>query len=284
MNTNKKVLIVGLGLIGGSYATRLTELGYEVGAIDLNPQSIEYALNKGIIAHGNSQVEKDYIAQFDLIVFALYPKTFIKWIEQYSRYFKNGAILTDVTGVKSTVVYKVQELLPKGVEFIGAHPMAGTENSGVSNSTSKIFNGANFIITPTERNQKETVEFCSQLAKEMGFGKISVISPKVHDEIIGFLSQLAHCIAISLMCCKQSEELSYYSGDSFRDLTRIAKINDKMWSELFLLNKTALVEQIDKFTKTLNQLREYIELGDEEGMREMMRTSTQNRIKFDKKD
>ncbi len=279
---DKKILIVGLGLIGGSYADSLTHLGYEVGAIDTDAKSIEFALKKGVIAHGKTIVEKDYVEKFDVIIFALYPKTFVQWIKDYQSYIKQGAILTDVTGVKQAVVYDVQNTLRSDLQFIGAHPMAGKESSGVQNASREVFYGANYIVTPTDKNSQEAIDFCKDLAKQMGFGRVSELSPERHDEIIGFLSQLAHCLAISLMCCDDSDDLASFTGDSFRDLTRIAKINDKMWAELFSLNKDTLVKQIDKFSTTLDTLRAYIANGDIDGMRQMMKKSTQNRIKFDK--
>ena len=238
MNFSKdsKILIVGLGLIGGSYAQALTDKGYYVGAVARRKETIDYALNKGLISSGAIEVTKEYVSQFDVIVFALYPKVFIEWIEKYQDYIKDGALLTDVTGVKRSVVYDVQSMLKDTVEFIGAHPMAGKEVYGVENSDKAIFKNANYIVTPTDKNSPEATNACMELGRELGFKTVTTLNPEQHDEMIGFLSQLTHCIAVSLMCCKESEHLVDYTGDSFRDLTRIAKINDAMWSELFMLN------------------------------------------------
>ena len=277
---DSKVLIVGLGLMGGSYAQALTELGYEVGAVSRRQSTIDHALEKGLIRHGMAEIDGDYIGQFDLIVFALYPHVFIKWIEDYQRYIKSGALLTDVTGVKGSVVYRVQELLRDDLEFIGAHPMAGRETSGVEYATKEIFRGANYIVTPTEKNTPEAIENCKELGRLLGFKNIMELSPEEHDEMIGFLSQLTHCIAVSLMVCKESKHLVEYTGDSFKDLTRIARINDEMWSELFLLNKKELLSQMDLFSEKFKELRDYIENDDTEGMRSMMRLSTERRGYF----
>lgn len=278
-----KILIVGLGLIGGSYAEALTDKGYYVGAITRRESSIEYALKKGIIKSGSTEVKKEYVGQFDLIVFALYPHIFIEWIDKYQDYIKDGALLTDVTGVKCGVVDKVQSLLRDKIEFIGAHPMAGREVYGVENSNKDIFKGANYIVTPTEKNTPEAISACRELGEILGFAKISILSPEKHDEMIGFLSQLTHCIAVSLMTCKPSEHLVDYTGDSFRDLTRIAKINDEMWSELFMLNRDELLSQMDLFISNFSVLRNALEKGDTDKMKEMMRLSTKNRKFFDKK-
>ena len=282
LNKDMKILIVGLGLIGGSYAEALSKKGYEVGAIDQKQEAIDFALRKGYIASGKTSVDKDYVGKFDIVVFALYPHAFVEWIEKYQNCLKSGAIVTDVTGVKGGVVCDVQNALRKDVEFIAAHPMAGRECSGVENAKAEIFEGANYIVVPTEKNTQEAIELCKDLGKELGFKHISELSVKQHDETVGFLSHLTHCIAVSLMVCKESGHLADYTGDSFRDLTRIAKINDEMWSELFLLNKDEIVEQMNLFEQHFCKLKECIQNDDREGIREMMRLSTKRRKVFDK--
>lgn len=283
MNFDKdtKILIVGLGLIGGSYAQGLSEAGFEVGAIDRKQTSIDFALEHGFIKHGRTDADPDYIKDFDMLVFALYPHIFINWIKENQQYIKSGALLTDVTGVKSGLAEEIQSVLRPDLEFIGAHPMAGREVSGVENADSKIFVGANYIVTPTEKNSKEAIGVCKRLGKVLGFKMISELTPEKHDEMIGFLSQMTHCIAISLMVCKDAAEMAEYTGDSFRDLTRIAKINDEMWSELFLINKKELVAQMELFEEHFEKLKKSIEDGDRETMREMMRLSTARRKFFD---
>lgn len=276
-----KILIVGLGLIGGSYAEALSSVGYEVGAIDCNADSIAFALEKGWISSGRADTDGEYIGKFDLIVFALYPHIFIDWIKQNQRFIRPGALLTDVTGVKCSVVYEVQKLLRSDLEFIGAHPMAGREVSGVRNAKKEIFTDANYIVTPTESNTLEAIAACEALGRAIGFKNISTLTPEKHDEIVGFLSHLTHCIAVALMISKDSEHMCEYTGDSFRDLTRIAKINDVMWSELFMLNKTELLAQMKLFEAAFDRLRISIEQDDTDALREMMRLSAKRREYFD---
>lgn len=283
INNRMKILIVGLGLIGGSYAMALKKKGYYVSAITRSQSTIDYALDKGIIDKGSAEVTPSLVKEADVVVFALYPNVFIKWIEENQSYFKSGAIITDVTGVKCGVVYKIQEILRNDVEFISAHPMAGKEVYGIKNADDAIFRQANYIVVPTERNTKGAIEFCESLGAELGFRKISILSPKEHDKMIAFLSQLTHCIAVALMNASDNPRLSDYTGDSFRDLTRIAKINENMWSELFLLNKDALLDEIDAFMLKMTTLRNFLAEGNAEGMKEMMRTSTTRREQFDKK-
>ncbi len=282
LNENSKILIVGLGLIGGSYAEALSQKGYEIGAIDAKKQSIDFALAKGWIKQGRTDVEEKFVSAYDIVIFALYPHVFVEWIEKYQSYFKSGALITDVTGVKGSVVDKVQSILRKDVEFVPAHPMAGRETSGIEGANAQIFRDANYIVTPTSENTQENVETCKALGRELGFERISVLSPEQHDEIVGFLSHLTHCIAVSLMVCKDNEHLAEYTGDSFRDLTRIAKINDEMWSELFIANKRELVSQMELFEKRFNELKKDIEEENVESIRNTMRLSTERRKLFDK--
>ena len=283
LTVDKKILIVGLGLIGGSYAKALTKKGYHVSAVTRSESTIRYALEHGIITEGTTQIDPKLIGDADLVVFALYPRMLIPWLEQNQQYFKPGAILTDVTGVKCCVVYDIQNMLRSDVEFIGAHPMAGREVYGIENSDETIFKNANYIVTPTDKNTEEAAALCEQLGWELGFARVSRLSPEKHDDMIGFLSQLTHCIAIALMNCNDTPGMEAYTGDSFRDLTRIARINDQMWSELFMCNREQLLAHMDAFSDSFSALREMLETGDVEAMREAMRKSTARRALFDKK-
>ena len=282
LDKSKQILIVGLGLIGGSYARGLRRFGFSVSAIDQSEDAIRYALERDLIDEGATEPTEALLGSADIVVFALYPKVFLSWVKEYGSMLKSGALLTDVTGVKSSVVYDVQRNLPREVEFISAHPMAGREVSGVENSDEAIFRGANYIVVPTDQNTPEAIEACKELGMLLGFAQISVLSPEEHDEMIGFLSQLTHCIAVSLMTCSDNTHLARYTGDSFRDLTRIARINDGMWSELFLMNREALLSQMDKFLLEFRCMRDLLEAGDAKGLREKMRLSTERRAVFDK--
>lgn len=280
---NRTFLIVGLGLIGGSYAKALHRNGFRVTAITKEQTDIDYAVEMGYIDEGSTEVDPRLVGEADITVFALYPHIFKEWISDYQQYFKSGSYITDVTGVKSAVVYEIQDMLRSDVEFIAAHPMAGKECSGVQNSDDSIFRDANYIVVPTEKNTPEAIEMCESLGSVLGFWRVGVLSPEEHDEMIGFLSQLTHCIAISLMNCNRNDDLSKYTGDSFRDLTRIAKINDELWSELFLLNKKPLLKEMQAFEDELKSLREAIEREDTDTIRAKMRLSTERRKIFDKK-
>lgn len=282
VDVSKKILIVGLGLLGGSYACVLKRFGFPISAVTKEQSSIDFALKEGMIDEGSIELDERIIGDADLVIFALYPHLFVEWVEKNQHLLKSGALITDVTGVKSSIVYRIQEMLRPDVEFIAAHPMAGLEVSGVENSTDQMFVGANYIVTPTDRNTEEAIQTCKELGHLLGFSNVSVLSPEEHDEVIGFLSQLTHCIAVTLMTCNDKENMEKYTGDSFRDLTRIARINDLMWSELFLANKENLLRQMDLFMDQFSKLRTMLETDDVDGMRSMMRHSTERRALFDK--
>ena len=283
---DQSILLIGLGLIGGSYAQKLTEEGYRVLALDQDPAAITYGLEHGLIQVGATTVEealaKGFFAESSLVVFGLYPTAMIQWLRQYQQVFAAGAILMDVSGVKCHVVDVIQEELRPDLEFIGCHPMAGRETSGVQNSDAGIFAGANFIVTPTEKNRPETIALAKEFGALLGFANISQLSLAEHDEMIGFLSQLTHAIAVSLMTCNEDENMQKYTGDSFRDLTRIAKINETMWTELFFLNKEILLHHIDDFTAQLQRLKGMLQQEKPEELKALFRQSTARRKAFDR--
>lgn len=283
VDISKKILIVGLGLLGGSYAKVLKRFGFHISAITLEQSSIDYAIRENIIDEGSTELDERIIGEADLVIFALYPHVFVEWIEKNQGLLKSGALITDVTGVKRSIVYQIQDILRPDLEFVAAHPMAGREVSGVENSTDRLFIGANYIVTPTEKNTPEAIQTCVELGRLLGFSNVTALSPEEHDEMIGFLSQLTHCIAITLMTCNDKENMEKFTGDSFRDLTRIARINDLMWSELFVANKDMLLEQMNLFIDKFNALKTMLETEDIDSMRAMMRHSSERRALFDKK-
>ena len=279
--SKSNILIIGLGLMGGSYAKALHRVGFHVNAIAHKQADIDYALEQGFIDQGAAFPDPELIGSAELIVFALYPHVFKEWIQENQQYLKSGALITDVTGVKRCVVYDIQEMLRDDVEFIAAHPMAGREVCGVRNADDRIFREANYIVVPTEKNTPEAIEVCKSLGRVMGFQRITELTPEMHDEMIAFTSQLTHCIAISLMTCNDAEHIGSFTGDSFRDLTRIARINEDMWTELFLDNIDALIHEMDLFAAEFGRLRWMLASKDIEGIKTMMRKSTERRIALD---
>lgn len=269
------IVIIGLGNIGGSFAEAIREGGggHNVYAIDVDEEALSLAEKEQLIKKGFTDPE-DVIPEADLIIFAVYPRVIVDIIDQYYSLFRDNAIITDVTGVKRKIIAEIEEKLPPEVDFIFGHPMAGRENRGLKYASSEVFKGANYLITPTERNKKENIEFLKGFIKGLGFRNISEISPEFHDEVIGFTSQLAHVIAISLINSDDADRnTKKYTGDSYRDLTRITNINEKLWPELFIMNKDFLQKHIDDFTFQLEKLSRAIKDEDIATMEEMMTES-----------
>ena len=281
MIKDKKFLIVGLGLLGGSIAMGLKKMNHEVYAIDIDEKAIQYALAHNIILEGSTSLDPDLIGKADVILSGLYPSMIVDWINENQKYMKPHTLITDVTGVKGPIVSKIQSLLREDLEFIGAHPMAGKEVSGIKNADPSIFLPANLILTPTEKNTQKAIDFMREIGIELRFNRVVELSVEEHDEMIGYLSQLTHVIAVSLMNANDSTHLAEYTGDSFRDLTRIAKINENLWTELFLMNKENLIREISCFVDEVNDFKEALENEDCEKMKQKFVTSTKRRKYFD---
>ena len=283
MDKSKTFLIVGLGLLGGKYAQVLSQKGYRVTGITHSQSTLDYALEHAYICEGRNENFDDQVQNADYIILGLYPTVLLEWVRRYGHLVRPGTLVTDVSGVKRGVVEPVQQMLPEGVEFIASHPMAGRETSSVERAAEVNFAPANFIVTPTEKNTPEAIQWARELAEVLGFKHICTLTVQEHDRMIGYVSQLCHAIAVSLMCANDNTSLCEYTGDSFRDLTRIARINDKMWAELFLWNKENLISEIDQFSGALNEMRNALVADDREKLEEMFRLSTQRRAAFDKK-
>lgn len=280
IDQNTKIAVIGLGVLGGSYVEALSQKGYACIGVDIDDSTLEYAKNKKWIVREGK--DGSVIQDADIIISALYPHTFVTWLQENQHFFKKGAILSDVTGVKRKVIHDVNAILRDDIEFIACHPMAGKEFKGILYADASKFKTANFIIVPTKENSKKAIELAYDLAMLLGFEKISQLTPEEHDKMIGFLSQLTHVIAVSLMNVTDNSHLVDYTGDSFRDLTRIAEINESMWPELFVDNKDNLLYEITAFQQELQKMKDLIENEDYAGMQEKMIISTQRRKKFNK--
>lgn len=278
------ITIVGLGVIGASYAMALRSIGYEnIYGIDSDESTIKKGKKIGIIKEGFKD-GKDIFPQSDLIILAIYPTKMIKFFKDNVKYInKDCTIVTDVGGIKENIISEIIDILPENIDFIFGHPMAGREKKGIDFATEEVFRGANYIITPIERNKPENIDFIEKLVLEMGFGQVKKIDASLHDKIIGFTSQLTHVIAVSLMNSEREEyNIKSFIGDSFRDLTRIAKINENLWTELFLQNKSNLIESIEDFQKELIYLKNMIINENKEEIKEYLKLSTKKREKLDK--
>lgn len=270
-----KILIVGLGVIGGGYAMALKEAGYsEVYGIDTNEETLKKAKEMKIIKEGFTR-EDEIISEMDLIVLAIYPNLVKNFIVKNKNKFKENALITDVTGIKQLFINDIVEILPQNIDFVFAHPMAGRENKGIDYATNKVFQGANFLIVETKKNKEENIRKIENLAKEMGFKHIKRTTPAFHDEMIAFTSQLPHVLAVALINSDiENRNTGEFIGDSYRDLTRIANMNEKLWSLLFLGNKKNLLEAMNNFEAEFDKIKKCIEENDENNLQKLFIKST----------
>lgn len=272
--------IVGLGLIGGTYAKSLRKYPYKLYGIDIDGETIEFALNNDIIDYGTTD-PKSVLKELDIVFICLYPGDAIKFIQKHIMDFKRDAIISDVVGIKRKMVDALDVYKNDEVEFVFAHPIAGKEKIGINYSDASIFQDANFVITPTKQNTDEALNLIEILAKQMGFKNVSRLKDVEHDDIIAFTSQLTHAIAISLVNSDNNKyDTSHFIGDSYKDLTRIAMINETLWSELFLQNKDFLVKRINNFEKQLDILKEALRTKNKQKLEEIMISSTNKRRKI----
>jgi len=276
-----KILVVGLGVIGGSFTMALKEAGYnDVYGIDINEETLVKAKKLGLIKEGFTSGE-EIVKEVDLIIISLYPKLVKKFINDNKDNFKDGSVITDATGIKKLFVEDIVNILPNNIDFIFGHPMAGREKKGIDFATSEVFKGANYILTPVDRNKEENLKLIENLAYEIGFKRVRKISPEHHDEMIGFTSQLPHALAVALVNSDvEGRDTGSFIGDSYRDLTRIANINEDLWSELFLGNKENLLMSIQNFEDELDKIKYAIQNDNKEVLKESFIKSTKRREKL----
>ena len=276
------ICIIGLGLVGGTYALALRENPKinKIAAIDINQEAINKAIELGIIDNGGTD-SKDFLPEADLVIISLYPKLILDFIKDNLDNFKKGAIITDAAGVKKSIMDEVNKI-PLEADFIFSHPMAGREKIGLQYADKNIFKNANYILTPNEKNKSENIATLKEIIYSMGFKNVSEITADAHDEIISFTSQLTHAIAVALVNSDNMKfDTNRFVGDSYRDLTRIAKINSKLWSELFLENKENLIHKIDAFQEKMEYIKNALLNDDADALEKEFQESTKRRELID---
>lgn len=276
-----KIVVVGLGVIGGSFTMALKKAGFtDVYGIDINEESLEKAKEQGLIKEGFTSGEQ-IVKDADLIIISLYPRLVKQFILDNKNNFKDGAVITDATGIKKLFIQDVVDILPPNIDFVFGHPMAGREKKGIDFASADVFNGANYIITPVERNKPENLDLIENLVYKLGFNRVRRITPEYHDEMIGYTSQLPHTLAVALVNSDvEGRETGSFIGDSYRDLTRIANINEDLWSELFLGNKENLLTSIENFEIELDKIKNAIKEDDKETLKKLFIKSTNRREKL----
>lgn len=258
--------------MGGSYAYHLNKLDkYEVYGVDVNYRAIDFATANNFIVDGDI-TPKRFIPNMDIIILAIYPEEIIHFLENYSYLFKENQIITDICGVKSSFLVDAKKIaLP--ADYCSHHPMAGREKVGIEYSKKVIFKSANFIVVPYN-SKKSSIDQIKELGIDLGFKNISELSMEEHDDLIAYTSQLAHAMAVSLVNSDTSENTEKFIGDSYRDLTRIAMINENLWSELFLENKDYLIKHIDDFIYQMNLIKDALKNNDKDKLKKYFISST----------
>lgn len=265
--------IVGLGMMGASYAKGLIERGHKVYGYDIDKRVNQKALALGYIdAYG-----VDYIKESDVVILTLYPHDNVKFMKDHLNLFDKQS-LTDISGVKTLVVDEIEKIIPKGVNYVSHHPMAGSEKSGIDYANPRIFRDANFLIIDDDTGKD--IFFLAAIADDLLFGKTTVISKELHDKMISFTSQLPHIIAVGLVNSDIYQETRDFTGDSYRDLTRIAFINEVLWKELFNANKEMLERDLERFIESMNDLLQAIKNNDDELLLELLIKAKEKRRKY----
>lgn len=277
----KTVSFIGLGLMGGALAMGIRKQGPDkVCAFDINEEVLEDALRKEVIDWGVSETEgiRQILGVSDLVVICLYPQLALDFILEYMEDFKENAVITDITGVKKLLVDHLRGVLREDLDLILGHPMAGSEKEGFGNADDSIFKNRNYILVPQPENKPENLAFIKEIIHNLGFVNIVETTAEVHDQKIAFTSQLCHVIASALVDSEDDLHITDYEGGSFGDLTRIAMINAGMWTELFICNKEALVDQIEKFEKSMDTMKKMIQAEDSQGLTEILSNVRKKRI------
>lgn len=272
------IAIVGLGLIGGSLAKCVKEnTAHTVIGMDVSREVLSFAQSVGAIDKIGTAAD---LGQADVTFLCLYPDAVIPYVLENRLHFKTNAIVTDTAGVKSKICGALyQERLP--FTFIGGHPMAGREVGGFENSIPDLFEGASYILTP-EKTEMPALKRLQALIMELRFGKTVCTTPEQHDQIIAYTSQIAHVMACAYVLSPRSREHMGFSAGSFRDVSRVAKINESLWTQLFLDNKGALLAEIDTLQGNLEDIKQLIVQNDEIGLKAKLRQGREIKEALDK--
>ena len=276
-------LVVGLGLIGGSLAKALSgQAGQEVWGIDTSRKTLDAALAEDAITKA---ADISDLGSADITWVCLHPRQARDFMIDHTACFKTNSIVTDVCGVKEYLVYPAhQARQARDVRYVGSHPMAGREFSGYAYAQGDLFKGASFILTPIEGTDHEAVDCLRKLADIIGFGQVVVTTPEHHDQVIAFSSQLAHVVSNAYVKSPMLQDEGGFSAGSFQDMTRVARLNADMWTDLFLTNGPALCRELDGLIDHLRQYREAIAQGDNENLHRLLEEGNALKLKSIQKD
>ncbi len=269
---SRQLVIVGLGLIGGSMAKALRGFeDFELVGVDVSEPTLRYALEQGIVDRAERDPRKA-LAGGDLVFLCLHPQGIVDFMAAHRDHFKPGAMVTDVCGVKGAVL-EGAKVLPETVSFVGGHPMAGTEFSGIQHARADMFRGAHYILTPNGQSSPDHVALMERLARHVGCSDVVKTTPEQHDAIIAYTSQMMHIIAVAV--CDDEDLFRYlgFEGDSFRGCTRVAALDVPLWTQLFSMNSQALCAALERLEDNLRSYRQVILAGDREALAEKLSAS-----------
>lgn len=277
-NTNETVAIIGLGLIGGSFARGLRRIGTKhIMAIDPDEKSLQQAKQEGMVDEGY-RAGSEALKRAGLIIFCTATDVMIRFLAENRRFFAPGTILTDVSGIKGDTAAAITALLPEGVDFIPGHPMAGREGKGYAMASADIFNQANYILVPLKENLESHIQAVTSMAMALGCAHVVRVSPEEHDRFIAYTSSLPHVLATTLVNSESMDAMTkYFVAGSFRDGTRVADINAPLWTSLFLANKENLLHEIDCFRKALTSFSNMLSAEDTEGLTRFLQQAAARR-------
>ena len=276
----KKFAVIGMGLIGGSMAMALK--GFEdftVVGMDVSQPTLRFAREHGVadVVTGSAA---EAIDGADVVMLCLHPQGILDFLETYKDSFKPGCLVTDVCGVKSAIMAGA-ECLPEGVDFIGCHPMAGTEFSGIRNAFAEMFQGSHLILTPRETSFPEHVALMERLGEHIGCRDVVKTTPDRHDTILAYTSQMMHIIAVSVCDDENLFTCKGYEGSSFRGCTRVAALDAGLWTQLFSLNAPALLTCLDELIGHLRSYREVLASGDRKALLDKLTVSADRKRQVD---
>ncbi len=265
--------IVGLGLIGGSFAKAIKKYtDHEVYAWNRTQETLNKALAERVV---DKELNRDTLPQCDLIILCLYPEMSVNWVTEMAPYISKNAMVTDTCGVKRFVCRAIEPLAQEyGFTFVGGHPMAGKELSGYDASIAELYCGASMILTC-----EEIPPIWQELSHALGFGMVKCTTPEDHDKMIAFTSQLAHVVSGAYVKSPSSLEHKGFSAGSFKDLTRVAYLNENMWTELFLENKDFLSDEIGNIIKELQKYKDALDRADEQNLKEILKEGKEMKVK-----
>lgn len=279
-----KIAVIGLGIIGGSAAMALKEFkNARVVGCDIDAETCAAAVACGAVDFASDSAEAA-IKGADIIVMCVYPEQIAKIMKENRRFFKNGAVITDVCGIKEPLFKMLDGVVPNGCEYISGHPMAGKETDGFKSAAIDLFRGCGYIITPFYNATASGIRLIKCMARYMGAVRITEAGIAEHDRIIAYTSDLMHVSAAALCLNRNNEMNLAYTARAFRDCTRIANINPKLWSELFIENKQNLISEIDRFTDALNRIRGLIESEDRKELENLLAAVRENKSEMQSRE